>query len=278
MSTIRALRSLRSAGVPSSAATLQSALQPAATAAGVRLSLETKLPTERLVQAGGKLPRGHDAGQLLLLTPNEPARRAQTWPDAETPALAHPGLPAMCRIAARLGHKLVIDTSLCAKELEHVGAYQNSERKCIGLAVDSLWHELVHEMVHLQLHQPRGASGAVSNPLHVHLDALCERGFSEHAAEEMLAKEHELHAVEMAGHAWSVKALILLDTWMRHAQEDLSALPSGARTRAQARELARARLTRVLVSSGATRLFHLLLGVAGASLLASNVTRALIVL
>ena len=107
-------------------------------------------------------------GQMLELraAPTATLPAPTSWPCATTCALSHPGLLGMVRRLNGLGYRLVVDTSLrqplsspasrgthaaqelLVRHLATVGAYFSQRRRCIGIAADSTWHELIHEGCH----------------------------------------------------------------------------------------------------------------------------------
>ena len=267
------LRALRAKGVPKGVPhELTCSLHASCT-----LTVLKNTPTERLaLLAHSKLPRGVEPGNMLELHPRPPKQSptpTNHWASPDSAAIGHPGIAGMARIAKRYGHSLVIDTSLCAKELSHIGAYYNEHRKCVAIAVDTLWHELVHEMVHLDIRYGSASQGR-KGPLNQHLDSLRKRGFSAVAAEEMLCKEHELYVIDSSGFSWSLKKLVVFDHYLRHIQEDILAVPSRERTSNQVRELRRANLLRVAVTSQGARLLHGVLSLAGMAVVAGALTRS----
>lgn len=183
---------------------------------------------------------------------------------ATVPALVHPQLRAMASRVRGLGYELALDNSLrhrCTKDpprsvqalYEHlatVGAYFSPRRRCIGLAIDSAWHEAVHEAVHLTFDahvRNRSDSGDVSHPLREHYEFWRGRGYSKRQAEEMVCREHELYALRNSGKPawrWGLRALLVWDSALVDAERDLEAQCRDAAHRAAADELRRVRMLR----------------------------------
>ena len=161
------------------------------------------------------------------------------WPSGAAEALSHPGLPGVARQICGHGYQLVLDTSLRggggsdphSKELHHhlrsIGAYFSRDRRCIGLAADSAWHECVHELVHLRFDVARraGRDPPEFDGFRAHWGAMRERGYSEMGAEEMVARAHEMDALRsgsrLAPWRWLPRALLLLDSTLQEASRDL---------------------------------------------------------
>ena len=231
------------------------------------------------------------------------------WPCASSTALDHPGLTGTVRRARSLGYHVAVDTSLrdwpradmpraassLLAHLHTVGAYFSPPRQCVGLAVDSMWHEAIHEMVHLQFDahglnpEARGRGGggssgsssggggnSSSHPLRDHWLGFRARGYSERTAEELVAREHEVRALTTSGAPfwrWAIRALCVVDSALIEAQRDLATTPAAARTPAQAAEWRRVGWARSCVSGPAPRLAFAAIPVMGAATLAGAIWR-----
>lgn len=263
------------------------------------------LPTERAELAAEwqveDAFRGDDARMLAVNIEVAREEPSASPPCASTPALDHPSLPGFARRAASLGYQLAVDTSLrdnpnmaglpraattLLAHLQTVGAYFSWKRKCIGLAEDSAWHEAVHEMIHLEF-DARGLNPSVrgggglpptedASPLHTHWRAYRARGYSALAAEELVAREHELRSLTASGAPpwrWAVRALCIADSALVVAQNDLSSKPAAERTPAHAAESRRVHMYRSLVTGPRPRLAYAALPLIGATMLVSSAVR-----
>ena len=253
------------------------------------------LPTERDERAKllkMSLPPVLPARRMLEVQPSRPHVDFHRRPCASTSALKHPGLVGASRRISGMGYRLCLDESLrgdlpFAKAasrpvqellamLSSFGAYFSPNRKCIGLAADSTWHEVVHEMVHLTFdarvrNAPSHGAAAVE-PLRVHHEQLRARGYSERAAEEIIAHEYELRALRTSGAPmwrWAVRALLLCDNGLIEAERDLASIPHAQRSASQAAEYRRVRLLRGCVTGPGPRLGLVASVALGASLVLS---------
>ena len=121
--------------------------------------------------------------------------------------------------------------------LRTVGAYFNEERRVVGLAEDTAWHEVVHELVHLKFATRDNSSTAGS--LRKHWLWLRSRGYSERVAEELVCRAHEMHAITSSGAPpwrWGARALLLWDSTLIEAQRDLAKTPDTQRSPVQKAE------------------------------------------
>ena len=243
----------------------------------------SNLRTEReeraqLAGAGlADLPRGE---MLELIPADGTASASAGWPAADEPALAHPGLRGAARSAVAAGHRLAVDTSLnfdasadgsraaaaarpeLTTDMLRIGGYFNEARGCVGLAVDSRWHELVHEMTHLAFHSTCAArDDGPPSPLRTHWASLRARGLSAHGAEEVVCREHELHALRASGAPLSTR-LVIYDNMLHDAISDLRMTAIDDRSPAQRRELRRLSAVRTYATSPGARAAHAILAAA----------------
>ena len=230
--------------------------------------------------------------QMLELSESQGAHRPvlSQWPDGTHDALNHPGLMGILRRVNALGFRLTVDTSLrppreaastcrasepgaimaaLGQHLRSVGAYCNSGRRCIGLAKDSAWHEVVHELCHATIDarvRRTQSSYVVCEPRQLHLRQLQSRGYSVSAAEQLVCHAHELEALGGARSVRSsMRALLVWDNMNLDAYNDLAKVPVGERSAAQGAEMRRVTLQRALVTGPAPRLAALLVGTASAA-------------
>ena len=192
-----------------------------------------------------------------------------------------------------LGYRLAVDTSLrlprssatasraAAPLLDHVetiGAYFSQQRKCIGIAMDSAWHEAVHELCHAQFDaRVRHAAGPQATrlePLRLHWERLRSLGHSEHAAEQLVCHTHELQALRARPSvAAASRAIVVWDNMNLDAYRDLAAVPPAQRTTRQAAELRRLALLRALVTGPAPRVGGLMTLVVGVVTIVGQMVR-----
>lgn len=206
-----------------------------------------------------------EAGELFSIDPNANVQRPITaWPSACVPALAHPGLAAASRIVRAHGACLSIDTSLGAQALAHIGGYFNAPRATVAVAVDSTWSELLHELTHARFHtRVRLGSGGAADPLRTHWCALRERGLSETAAEEMVCRHHELQALCAPGQQslrHGATALLVWDSALIQAIQDIASIPTRVRSDQQKRELRRMRAIRLFIGARARLVYVIVAG------------------
>ena len=219
-----------------------------------------------------------------------------------SPALSHPGLRSYATRVRALGYRLCLDESLRGDAahaqmaprrvqeliafLGSVGGYFSPARRCIGLAVDSAWHEAVHEMVHLSFDaRVRRVQGAeadakhpTSDPLWRHYQQLRNRGYTPRTAEEMMCREHELRALVTSSAPpwrWCGRALLVWDNGLLEAERELTAVAPAQRTRAQSVELERVSWLRRRITGPTARLQYLLLLGVGVTLALSTAARRL---
>ena len=257
--------------------------------------------------------------RVQMLAVDEPSSSSSPRdapPCASAAALDHPGLDGAARRARALGYRVAVDTSLRDRPnirelprsaqfvLSHchsLGAYFSPPRKCIGLAEDAAWHELVHELVHLNVDarninpavrghsgtRPSAAEAAAAeaaagpaarddDPLRTHMLGYRARGYGPLAAEELVAREHELRALTCSGAPlwrWATKALVVADSALIEAQIDLSSTPAEQRTPAQTAEWRRVGLVRGCVTGPLPRLAYVALPLVGLSVLAGAAWR-----
>ncbi len=265
---------------------------------GVVATPRPGMPTERdeLAELNGleDVAQTLPPAAMLELTVSGPRSRPvlAAWPPATLPALEHPGLPGALQRVRAHGHTTVLDTSLrgapasserglAKKLLRHlasVGAYYSEGRRCIGLAADTPYHELVHETTHLRFATRVDTSAAAAGadappsasyeePLAVHWHALRRRGYSAASAEELVCREHELRALRASGGGpwqWVPRAVVVLDAALQEAREDIMASGAAAAERAgpaprraAADELRRIEMLRRCVTGPGARLGHL---------------------
>ena len=245
------------------------------------VSLPLKVPTEADELAAANkicIPSSSPLAQGRMLelrgaSGPEPAPPPQAWPGPESAAVAHPGLIGFVMQARGLGCRLAIDTSLrpalgnlrlrgrnaeLANHLQSIGGYFSRRRQCVGLALDSAWHELVHEMCHLKFHnQVRLAKpGACRHePLRLHWEQWKLRGYSELMAEELVCRTHEMHSLRCQPSLRSAfRALLVWDNMNFEAHRELSAIAPGKRSASQSTELRRVALLRATVTGPVPRL------------------------
>jgi hypothetical protein len=214
---------------------------------------------------GAPLPPKEPHGEMLSIDPATNMQRPNyAWPSACGPALAHPGLAAASRIVRAHGARLSLDTSLHAEALAHIGGYFNASRATVAIAVDSSWSELIHELTHVRFHtRVRLGGGGAADPLRTHWCALRERGFSEIAAEEMVCRHHELQALCAAGQQpWAQRAAALLvwDSALMQAVQDIASIPTPDRTDEQKRELRRMLAIRLFIGARARVMYVIVAG------------------
>jgi hypothetical protein len=218
---------------------------------------------------------------------------------ASVGALRHPRLAGTARQCRGLGYQFAVDTSLraepaqsgaprAARELlahmRTIGAYFSPTRRVVGIAEDSAWHEAVHEMVHLKFDArgsatstPGPTAAAGNDPLRHHWQQLRARGYGARVAEEMVCREHELHALRTSGAPlwrWGVRALLVWDSGLVEAQRDLAATPTEQRTAAHAAEWRRVRMLRSFVTGPTARAVGVVAVAVAAAALASAAVRA----
>ena len=110
------------------------------------------------------------------------------------------------------------------------GGYFSPRRRCVAIAVDSAYHELVHEMIHLAFHERcvrAAAEPGRPDPLRTHWEAMRARGFGGDAAEELVCRAHQLHALSSSGRPvwqWGSTALLVLDSALLQASGELRAM------------------------------------------------------
>lgn len=271
---LRGVRLKNIAGA-SSSQPVQDALRLSGCQISNRIGVESEL--DELVRAG-VLPAYQPRGELLSVEVAAGNARALSgpWPAACTPALAHPGLAGASRMARARGACLSVDTSLGAPPLSHIGGYYSRSRSTMAVAVDSSWHELVHEMTHASFEQRvHGNAGGTADPLRTHWLALRARGLSDDAAEEMVCREHELHALRAPGEAAlqrAASALLVLDSALIEAISELEAVSPDSRSTPQREELRRMKTLRLFTGGGA-RVMYLFTAVAVATAIVSCMAR-----
>ena len=250
------LRELRQTGRDPSGSTLSDALRLVGCTAVARPSISTE---RQALAAESTLALPGQILEIERLKERPPPPRSSHG--ATTAAVLHPDLyGCVTRIRAD-GFRLVIDTSLSDEPnpqgapvapplLSRIGGYFNIDRRCVAIAADSTWHELVHEMTHLKFHlQVRLPGEQVSSkePLKTQYDIWRRRGLSERAAEEMVCWDAEAHNVSASGlplHQWASAAWILCDSRMCEIVNDISAVPEAERTDVQTQTLEEALRTR----------------------------------
>ena len=215
---------------------------------GIDCTLRTALLSERQERArhlGLKaLEAALPSARMLSLRATGEPQPGDVRPTA--PAIEHPGIRSYIRRAHALGATVAVDSSLrrqappatppaLGSDLHRIGGYYNRGQSCIGLALDSAWHEMVHEMVHLVLdkrvHSKRPTNigaylGRLHDPLALHFAHLQQRGYSAAVAEELLCREHELFA--LAGTPSLARRLLVYDSALMDAQFDLERTSSSA--------------------------------------------------
>lgn len=231
------------------------------------------------------LPQSVPRGSMLEVRKESaiPSAAAARWPCASGAAVEHPGLLGIARRLHALGYRLAIDTSLrptrtatapaseprgrgggpaelLASHLRTIGAYFSQRRRCVGLAVDSSWHELMHEVCHAnfdaRVRRVKAEKAAHQRePLLLHFEQLRARGHSEHGAEQIMCHTHELHALRSRPSVGAAgRALLVWDNMNLDAFRDLSAIAPAERSAVQAAELRRLTLLRSFVTGPAPRL------------------------
>lgn len=261
------------------AVTAVSAVQDALRLSGCICTRRTGVQTElQDISNGAPLPP-REAGELLSIDPDDAnaQRQITAWPSACVPALVHPGLAAASRIVRAHGARLSIDTSLGAEPLAHIGGYFNAPRATVAVAVDSSWSELLHELTHARFHtRVRLGSGGALDPLRTHWSALRERGLSEAAAEEMVCRHHELQALcapSKQPFRQGAAALLVWDSAMIQAIQDIASTPTRVQTDQQKRELQRMRAIRLFIGARARLVYVIITGGVVVSLLSKLVRR-----
>jgi len=251
------------------------------------------------------LPPGQNATCSVAaktLTCDTPVDRAAATNKPSTPtimtsndpsgtALAHPQLRGIARRIQAAGFTLAVDTSLnyekkpgderlplqATHAVLGIGGYFDVPRKCVGLAVDSPFHELVHEMTHLSFHclvraplaTPSGPARVFSTagtlePLRTHFDALRRRGLSELAAEEVICREHELYVIRSAQmpiwRSW-VAQLPVIDEALQQVRQGVLTVAPADRSRQQMTLLYLTSASRFLITSREAQRFHVFLAI-----------------
>lgn len=239
-------------------------VQQALRLSGCTFSHREGVMTELQEISKGKLPLGTSAGVMLSVHPASERTLNSTWPSACTPALAHPGLAAASRVTSARNDHLSVDTSLGEQMLSHIGGYFNASRATVAVAIDSSWSELIHEMTHAAFHhRVRCGKGGPSDPLRTEWQALQDRGLSPRAAEELMCRHHELHALLAQGkRPWqrAATALLVIESALVDAINDIQSVPLRDRSAVQQRSLKRMTVLYLLVNSRARIIYLVLLG------------------
>ena len=218
-------------------------------------------------------------GQMLELraAPTATLPAPTSWPCATTCALSHPGLLGMVRRLNGLGYRLVVDTSLrqplsspasrgthaaqelLVRHLATVGAYFSQRRRCIGIAADSTWHELIHEGCHAtfdaRVRQAVKETPMAPEALQTHYEHLRARGYTEKGAEQYVCHTHELYALrDRPSTSAAIRRVLVWDNMNLDAYRDLSAIPPAERSAAHEAEIRRIAMLRRFVTGPAPRL------------------------
>lgn len=276
------------------------------------------MPTERDEVASNNSMKSSFTTRTRMLAVDELSASTERPPPlcASSRAVDHPALAIAGRHARALGYRIAVDTSLRdrpdARELPRnaqmllahlhtVGAYFSPVRKCIGLAEDCTWHEVVHEICHLKFdardinpelrhlrrqqqqgskHSSAAAAPASTasddEPIRTHFLQYRARGYGPLAAEELVAREHELRALTCSGAPiwrWLPPALFVLDSALIEAQRDLASTPAPQRTPAQAAEWWRVGWIRSCITGPGPRLAYVFIPLLGASMLMGSLCR-----
>lgn len=218
-------------------------------------------------------------GQMLELRadPKATLPAPTSWPCATTCALSHPGLLGMVRRLNGLGYRLVVDTSLrqplsapasrgthaaqelLVRHLSTVGAYFSQRRRCIGIATDSAWHELIHEGCHAtfdaRVRQADKNAPVAPEALQTHYEHLRARGYTEMGAEQYICHTHELYALrDRSSTTAAIRRVLVWDNMNLDAYRDLTAIPPAERSAVQKAEIRRIAMLRRFVTGPAPRL------------------------